>query len=80
MEMSKERIEYLMRVNSGKLCRGILDSIRASGWKLSDGIPADGGYRKACDNGGYVIDVTPAKEVVLVCRGCPAYHATVAWR
>jgi hypothetical protein len=55
-------------------------AIRASGWKISEGFPAPGGFRRAKDGGGYVTKVTPATEVVQITTGCPGYHADVAWR
>lgn len=54
----------------------------SEGWGFRDGIPSmDGtGYHAAREGGGYESEVTPTPTTpILVERGTPAYHATVAW-
>lgn len=54
----------------------------SEGWRFRDGIPSsDGtGYHAAREGGGYESGVTstPTRSL-LVERGTPAYHATVAF-
>lgn len=51
------------------------------GWTYALGKPAEGGYYAAREGGGYAVAVTATGcAVQLVQRGCPGYHAMVAWR